>query len=166
MHKPGSECFAANSYCYKVLDEQHPQFTYLSDLWAAGITILWSVFVFFALSVFFALRRRSFWQTIMACTRQMLFWGCEVNLRHSSLLTHRFFPFHLLKDDKHDYSKLKTAFPKEKFKQVVQKVLRNNYSASSDTQAVKQFNYLCDIFEFMYAKKHLKRPGFLLFARL
>ncbi len=118
----------------------------------------------------------------------MLFLACQSNLTHSlpksqyqaANLNCRKFPFHLLTDDKHDYSKLKTAFPNEKFKLVVQRVLRNNYGASSsapstsialDADAVAApaapaaaaaaaaafdpddkdaFNQLCDIFEFMY----------------
>ena len=31
------------AFIFKVLDELNPQFTHLSDLWAAGILILWSV---------------------------------------------------------------------------------------------------------------------------
>ena len=92
----------------------------------------------------------------------MLFWGCEKNLRHSTEKTDRFFPFHLLKDIKHDYHQLKTAFPLEKFKQVVQQVLRNNYPAAQGTPECEQFNQLCDIFEFMCVEKHLKRYSFVL----
>lgn len=82
---------------------------------------------------------------------QLLYWGCEVNLRESEDARDRFFKFDLLKDHKHDYKRLKTAFPNEKFKQVVQKVLRNNYAAAKDSPESKQFNTLCDIFEFMSA---------------
>jgi hypothetical protein len=93
-------------------------------------------------------------------TRQLLYWGCEVNLRESEDPRDRFFKFDLLKDHKHDYKRLKTAFPNEKFKQVVQKVLRNNYAAAKDSPESKQFNQLCDIFEFMCVEKHL--PYFFL----
>ena len=92
----------------------------------------------------------------------MLFWGCEENLRQSTDIKDRNFPFHLLKDDKHDYSQLKTAFPNEKFRQVVQKRLRNNYVAESGTLEFRQFNRLCDIFEFMYVEKLLKRFVYLM----
>jgi hypothetical protein len=47
IHPRFADAFSLESlmpFRYKVLDEQHPQFTHLSDLWAAGITILWSVF--------------------------------------------------------------------------------------------------------------------------
>ena len=88
----------------------------------------------------------------------MLFWACDVNLRHSTILKDRFFPFHLLNDDKHEYFKLKTAFPNEKFKQVVQKVLRNSYKPVgllAPWPACSLFNQLCDIFEAMYVQKSL-----------
>jgi hypothetical protein len=91
----------------------------------------------------------------------MLFWGCEENLKQSTKLIDRFFPFDLLKDNKHDHQKLKTAFPLEKFKQVVQQVLRNNYPAAQGTPECNQFNQLCNIFEFMCAEKRLKRYLFL-----
>jgi hypothetical protein len=74
----------------------------------------------------------------------------------SKNLKDRFFPFHLLKDDKHDYSRLKTAFPNEKFKQVVQILLRDNCVAEPGTQEFHQFHRLCDIFEFMYVEKCFK----------
>jgi hypothetical protein len=61
-------------------------------------------------------------------------------------MTLRFFPGHLLKDEKHDYDKLKTSFPIEKFKHVVQQVLRKNYVGEQSNQ----YNRLCDVFEFMY----------------
>ena len=92
----------------------------------------------------------------------MLFWGCEKNLKNSTDLRDRFFPFHLLKDIKHDYCQLKTAFPREEFKQVVQQVLRNNYKAAQGTPECKEFNELCDIFESMCVEKHLKRYCFVL----
>ena len=88
----------------------------------------------------------------------MLFWACDTNLQNSTALKHRFFPFHLLIDDKHEYDKLKTAFPNEKFKQVVQKVLRNNYKPTgllAPWPARSLFNQLCDIFEAMYVQKSL-----------
>ena len=93
----------------------------------------------------------------------MLFWACDVNLRLSTNLRDRFFPFHLLKDDKHEYFKLKTAFPNEKFKQVVHKVLRNNYKPSgllAPWPAGPLFNQLCDIFEAMYVKQPKLLIGF------
>ncbi len=90
----------------------------------------------------------------------MLFWGCEVNLKESTNPKDRFFHFSLLKDHKHDYKQLKTAFPNEKFKQVVQQVLRNNHAAAKGTPESKQFNQLCDIFEFMCVEKHLKLTYF------
>jgi hypothetical protein len=98
----------------------------------------------------------------------MLFLACEANLKSLSLgnLSCRKFPFDLLKDDKHDYNKLKTAFPNEKFKLVVQKVLRNKFGAlpaappapappapAATVAHVLQFNRLCDIFEFMYVAR-------------
>ena len=85
----------------------------------------------------------------------MLYWGCKANLEHG-VLKDRFFPFHLLKDIRHDYCQLKTAFPHEKFKQVVRQVLRNNYPAAEGTLESRQFNQLCNIFEFMCVEKHLK----------
>lgn len=88
----------------------------------------------------------------------MLFWGCEVNLRESALSTDRFFKFDLLKDHKHDYKQLKTAFPNEKFKQVVQQVLRNNYAAAKDSPESKQFNHfrwICATFFSSCASKNI-----------
>jgi hypothetical protein len=76
----------------------------------------------------------------------MLFWACKANLENSISPGSRFFPGHLLKDEKHDYDKLKTSFPNEKFKHVVQQVLRKNYVGEESNH----YNRLCDIFESMY----------------
>jgi hypothetical protein len=132
-----------------VLDEQKPQFTHKSDLWAAGILILWCERNLFSLA---------FWRRMTRQSRQMLFWACETNLQGSQYQTSRFFPFHLLKDDKHDYVKLKTAFPFEKFKLVVQRVLRNNYKKHPEKEFL-EFNQLCDIFEAMCVENPSTRPA-------
>jgi hypothetical protein len=81
----------------------------------------------------------------------MLFWACEANLLASENPSDRKYPFRLLKDVKHDYATLKTAFPNSKCKLLVRQVLRNHYrppTGHPDTTA--QFEHLCDVFELMY----------------
>ena len=90
----------------------------------------------------------------------MLFWACSDNLKASDNMSHRHYPFSLLKDGKHDYSKLKKAFPNSKCKVIVKQVLRNNFKPSQpdSSEAAREaalFNKLCDVFEHMY-KRHAR----------
>lgn len=125
---------------------------------APCIRVIWLCKLFFLLRFcsFFAFASRL--NSAFLVFRPMLFWACSDNLKASDNMSHRHYPFSLLKDGKHDYSKLKKAFPNSKCKVIVKQVLRNNFKPSQPdlSEAAREaalFNKLCDVFEHMY-KRH------------